>query len=117
MYDPMEIMEQEADTIYRDIIAYELARNMSIAFVERFPPGDLKMAALSVATARFDAVRRDVDKGKLSLRQVFHVYDMAVKYKVTSQKMAEHQKQLCIAIKQSHEYDVGWDRLVFYSGV
>ena len=91
MYDPMEQMELEADTLYLAEIEYELARNMSAAFVDATPPGNLRMAAMSIATARWDAVRRDVEKGRLSQDDARVLYKRAVAHKVITPQMAKHQ--------------------------
>ena len=94
MYDPMEQMEREADDLYREEIAYELARDMSEAFLDSVTVGPLQMAALSIATARWDAVRRDVEKGRLSGAEVMALYGKAVRYKVVTQEMASRQCDL-----------------------
>lgn len=94
MYDPVEEMECEADTIYREEIEYELARNMSTAFVDATPAGNLRMAALSIVTARWDSVRRDVKKGRLSQIDAFSLLERAVNYKILVPQMAEHQMRL-----------------------
>ena len=92
MYDSTE--EMELDALYREAVEHELTRDMSTAFVDATPPGNLRMAALSIVTARWDTIRRDVEKGRLSQSDALGLYDRALSYKAVTPQMAEHQKRL-----------------------
>ena len=83
----------DEDMIYREAVGYELAQNMSTAFVNCFD-GKLKMAAMSIVTARWDAIRRDLDKGRLTKKEVTRLYQEAVTHKVVTADMATHQLRL-----------------------
>jgi len=85
----------DEDMAYREIVEYELAQNMSIAFVNCFDDAKLKMAAMSIASARWDAVRRDLDKGRITKDEVARLYQEAVAYKVVTVDMASQQLGLC----------------------
>ena len=82
--------EQEIDEEYLAQEQYSLRRLMSADFIAKFD-GKEKMAALSLATGRYDSVKRDVEKGRLSYGQVTALYFSAIAHKVVTHEMATLQ--------------------------
>jgi len=81
-------------TKLRNPLDIEPDLRMRFAFVNSFPPGPLRFAALSVATARWDDVQKDVARGRLTVEQAATIYGQAVAHQVATPAMAEHQVRL-----------------------
>lgn len=86
--------ERELDELYLYEVNYKLERSMADTYVDYYSERHMKNAALSIATARWDSVRSDVSRGKLTKEEAFDLYGKAVRYKVVQPRMAEQQLDL-----------------------